>query len=253
MTLEVLQTVKSSFDRIASKASLGVAGLTIGLIAIVMGGATLTGISVALSPVLGAVVGMLTAAAYIGGLVSLSVGSLRAFDQKTVTKEMFTENIIWPFLRITGSNIVLQAFALTVAYLVLYPAILLIFGATGMMQGTMTGAPQLGDAAIAGLGVSGGITAILVLYVFAALSIALPRIAISDKRIFQALDESIQATKGSRLQIAATILPFAALLVAGAGALLVLGGILGTLLYMALAVIGSLYWLALLAELNERL
>ena len=253
MKLSVKDTVKSTFDRIASKASLGVAGLTIGLIGLVFGGGILTGISVAISPILGAVVGMLTAAVYLGGLVSLTVGSLRAFNQKTVNKEMFTENILWPFLRMAGSNIVLQSFALTAAYLVLYPALLLTMGASGMMQGTMTGAPDLGTTAIAGLGISGGITAVIVLYIFAALSLALPRIAISDKRVFQALDESVQATKGSRLRIAAAILPFAALIGAGLAALFALGEVVGFLVYVALAVISSLYWLALLAELNDKL
>ena len=253
MILDILETVKSAFDRINSKASLGVAGLAIGLITVLFGGLALAGAATLVNPILAGVIGLVIALVYIAGLASMTVGSLRAFDQKTVNKEMFTENILWPFLRMTGSNIVLQAFIFGAAYLVFYPAAILTLGASGMLQAGAETMPELGTAAMTGLGIAGAITVAAALYVFAALSLSLPRISISDKRLFQSLDESVQATKGKRLKVMVTMAPFVLLLIAALAALLYLGEILGLLVYIALAIIAGLYWLALLAELNDRL
>jgi len=253
MSFNISDTVKSTFDRIASKASLGVGSFALGLLIILFLGTAATGAATMVNSALAGIIGLVTAAVYIAGVASLTVGSLRAFDQEELEKGMFTENIVWPFLRMFGSNIIVTHFIYLAVLIVLYPTILLTMGASGMLEGTAETMPELGNAAIAGLGISGGITAVVVLYVFAALSLSLPRIAISDKRLFQSLDQSVQVTKGNRLKIAATILPFLALIGIGLTALVALSSILGGLIYLTLVVLGGLYWLALLAELNDRL
>lgn len=253
MSFNISETIKSTFSRIGSKASLGVGAFTLGILLLLLLGSAATGAATLVSPVLAVVVGLVTFAVYIAGAASLMVGSLRAFDQEAIEKGMFTENILWPFLRMTGSSIILSNFIYLAVILVLYPAALLTFGASGLMQGAAETTPEMGATVIASLGIAGGIAVAAALYVFAALSISLPRISISDKRLFQSLDESVQVTKGNRLKIAATIAPFALLLAAAVAALLYLGEILGFLVYIALAVIAGLYWFALLAELNDRL
>ncbi|MFP4038865.1 MAG: hypothetical protein ACLFTA_03730 [Candidatus Nanohaloarchaea archaeon] len=250
MSLDIGSTVSSTFDRIASKASIGVIGLLLGLLLVIGAGIIAVGAAASVSPVLAAVAGVAVAAIYIAGAASFMVGSLRAFDEENIEKEMFTENIIWPFLRMTGSNIVLQAFIFIAVYLVLYPVLL-----AGMGSSLATGAeaPALSSTGYAALAVSTGIVIAVALYVVSALSLSLPRISVNDKRLFQSLDESVQATSGERARIIAAILPFAILLGAGVAALTYIGGALGGLIYTVSIAIGSLYWLALLVELNERL
>jgi len=254
MSLDIKDTISSTFSRVGSKASLGVAAYALGLLLVVGLGAGAAAMAATVSTALGALIGIVVAIAYIAGAASLTVGSLRAFDQKTVNKGMFTDNILWPFLRMTGSNIVLQSFILTAIYLIAYPAMILTIGASGMMAaGAMGATPQLGTAGYAALGLAGGLGIAAVLYVLATLSLSLPRIAVSDKRMFQSLDESVQATKGVRAKIVAALIPFALLFATGMAALVLLGEILGFIAYIVLAITSGLYWLALLTELNDRL
>lgn len=253
MSLDVTDTISSSFSRLSSKSSLGLIGFILGLMLVVGGGTLAATAATTVSTALAVVIGAAVAVAYLAGVASFTVGSLRVLDEQTVEKESFTENIVWPFLRMTGSNIIVQSFMLMAAYLVLYPALLLGLGTSGLMTMGSETVPELGTAAYATLGVGGLITAFAALYVLSALSLSLPRIAISDKRMFQSLDESVQATSGLRLKVIATMIPFAALIAIALASIVLVGGIAGTAVYGLTAVIGGLYWLALLAELNERL
>jgi hypothetical protein len=249
MELDIVDTVLSSFSRLSSRATLGVVGAGLALILAVGAGAMAGGALMSTSSILGGLVMLVTFAVYIAGIASISVGALRAFDKEDLSKGMFTENILWPFLRITGANIVTQAFMLTIAYILIYPLLLVGMMGAGAMSMASTG---LG----AGMGLAGGIVGIialsLILYILATLTISVPRIAINDKRLFQALDESVQSTKGNRLRVIATLLPFAALIaVAFAGTFT--GGLLGIAIYLVSVLVASLYFLSLLTELNTRL
>lgn len=253
MSLDIIDTISSAFSRLSSKASLGLIGFLLGLMLVVGAGSIAAGAASTVSTALAVLIGVAVGIAYIAGLASFTVGSFRAIDQQSLEKEQFTENIVWPFLRMTGSNIVLQSFILMAVYLVMYPALLLGLGASGLMSMGAETMPELGATAYAALGLGGVLTALAALYVLAALALSLPRIAISDKRMFQSLDESVQATSGLRLKVIATMIPFAALTTIAVASIVLVGGIAGTAVYGLSAVIGGLYWLALLAELNERL
>ncbi|QGA80003.1 glycerophosphoryl diester phosphodiesterase membrane domain-containing protein [Candidatus Nanohalobium constans] len=257
MKLDIVDTVLSSFNRIASKASLGVIGFMIALLVILGAGFTAGAALMTVSTILGGAVMALTLIGYIVGAAALSVGTFRAFDQKDISKSMFTENILWPFLRMTGANITIQAFAFTAAYLLIYPLLLI-----GVLGGSMAGLGSSSSAAsLAGAGTGllaiGGILGLIslgiILYLLATLIISVPRITVDDKRLFQALDESVQSTKGNRARIIATILPFVVLLVIGGASMALLGEILGTVAYLLTVVVGSLYMPAILTELNSRL
>lgn len=249
MTLDILDTVRSAFGRIASKATLGVVGVTLALLLIVGGLGILAGALTSVSAVLGSLVALAAVATYIAGAASLTVGSMRAFDEKDFRKEMFTDNIFWPFLRMTGANITTQAFVFMAAYFILYPLLLVSIGGSVAMS---AGSAALGGATTALIGVGGAIVALIALYVLSALLLALPRIAVNDRRMFRALDESVQATSGKRLKVIATLLPFAVLMVtAFAGAFR--EGIAGYTIYGVSLFLGSFYMLAILTELNSRL
>lgn len=250
MTLDILDTVRSAFGRIASKATLGVVGVTLALLLLVGGLGILAGALTSISAVLGALVGLAAVAVYIAGAASLTVGSMRAFDEKDFNKEMFTDNILWPFLRMTGANITTQAFVFMAAYFILYP--LLLVGIGGSVATSAGATAALSGATTALAAVGGVIVAFIALYVLSALLLALPRIAVNDRRMFQALDESIQATSGKRLRVIATLLPFAVLIVtAFAGAFR--EGIAGYTIYGVSIFLSSFYMLAILTELNSRL
>lgn len=156
----------------------------------------------------------------------------------------------------TGANITIQAFIMTVAYLLIYPLLLVgMLGGSLMSIGSMGAAGAVGGSTgmLALGGILGLIALSIILYILAALIISVPRITVNDKRLFQALDESVQITKGNRLSIIATILPFVALLALGVASLAAIDGILGTAIYGILVLIGSLYMPAILTELNSRL
>lgn len=250
MKLELTDTVLSSFDRVASKATAGLIGIGIALGALITAG---VGTGVAVGGSISMLIYAVTALVYLAGVAVLTVSSFRAFDQQDLGKEMFTENIIWPFLRMMGCNIVIQSFAFTVLYLIAYP-LLLVGGASSYLlmgaAGTGTGmSPML----IAG-GLAAGIIFIgILLYIMAALTLSLPRISINDRRMFEALDESVQATSGNRAKIIAAFLPVAIFIGGGMASIVLIEGLAGTAAYMALAAIGSFYSLGLLTELNDRL
>lgn len=250
--LDLKDTVLSSFERIASKATAGIlaAGLVLGLlVAVGFGGGTML---TSMSGVLGGLMMAFTALVYVAGAAVIGVGAFRAYDAQDIEKEMFTENILWPFLRMTGANIVLQSFIMTAMYLVAYP--LLLIGGLGsslLMGSAMTTGLGAGVSVIAA--VLGVAVVALVLYIAAALTLALPRITVDDRRMFQALDESVQSTRGNRPRIMLGYLPIAVLIGAGIAAMILVGGIAGASAYIVLAAISSFYGLGFLTELNNRL
>jgi len=254
MKLDVLDTVKSSLSRIGSRATLGVIGASILLGLAMLLGFGAGGALMTMSGILGGLVMVVTVGVYIAGLASISVGSLRAFDQEDFSKDMFTDNIFWPFLRMTGSHIVIQAFMFTVVYALIYPALLAGMAGSGMMSMAATGMSTtgIGTAIGAFAGLIGVFALAIVLYILSALLLSLPRIAVDNRRLFQALDESVQSTKGNRPRIIATLLPFAVFM-AAAFAGIFSGGLIGGAIYLVSVFLGLVYLLSLLTELNTRL
>lgn len=256
MKLDVIDTIMSGFDRIASKATLGVIGVMIALLILLGGGFAIGGFLMTVSTILGGAVMAITFIGYILGAASLGVGMFRAFDQKDFKTEMFTENIIWPFLRLTGANITIQSFALAITYILVYPIMLIgLLGGSAASLTAATGTSNftgMGAGLIAGLGLAGLISLGIILYLLATLILSVPRITVDDKRLFQALDESVQTTKGNRIRIIATLVPIVVLMAAGIGSLVALGGLIGMILYLILVIATSFYMPAILTELNSR-
>lgn len=262
MKLDLTDTVLSSFDRIASKATAGLIGFGIALGVIVTAGISAgtfvsglgeAGIGTSMGSSLSMLIYAITAVIYLVTVAMLTVGSFRAFDQQDVKKEMFTENILWPFLRMTGCNIVIQSFVLTALYLMIYPLLLIGGASSYLLMGAVGAGTGMSPMLIAGAA-----TAILIfvgtlLYIMAALTLSLPRISINDRRMFKALDESVQATSGNRLRIIAAFLPAAIFIGTGMASMMLIGGLAGIGAYIVLAAIGSFYALGLLTELNNRL
>lgn len=251
MKLDIVDTVLSGFNRVASKGALGLIGAGILALLTVIIGFRIGGFLIGINAILGGLVMAATFIVYLVEIAAITVGSLRAFDKKDFSSDMFTENIFWPFLRMTGSNLVIQAFIVGAIYLIAYP--LMIAGFVGMGS-AMMGAGSAGALSqfLPALVAVGILAALVALYIFSALSLSLPRISVEDKRMFEALDESVQSTKGNRLRVIATMLPFIAFsVVAVAG--LFQGGISGIAIYVVSIFLAILYFLSLLAELNTRL
>ena len=143
----------------------------------------------------------------LGGLlgVVVTIGGLRSLRDQEVTLENFRENLVWPFGRIAGANLVTAVLAYVVAFIFLGPAALaaLTSGITSLTALTTA------NAAVLALGALGGILGLTAfIYISLALILAQPFIAINDQRMFDAMDNSIQSTKGSRPNILMTFLGY---------------------------------------------
>lgn len=130
--------------------------------------------------------------------IAATIGGLRSFRDGEFDRENFTENLLWPFGRILGANLTAGIFAYAVAFLFIGPAIVLATTSGITSVSGLTGAGA-GVLALGAIGAILGIAAFI--YVSVTLMLAQPFIAIEDRRMFQALDKSIQSTKGSRLSI----------------------------------------------------
>lgn len=161
----------------------------------------------------------------VSGLLGViaTIGGLRSLRDDEVKLENFRENLVWPFGRIAGSNLVTAVLAYVVAFIFLGPATVaaVTSGVTSLAGLTSASA---GVLALAGMGGLLGLAAFI--YISMALILAQPFIAINDQRMFEALDNSIQSTKGNRLNILMTFL----------GYLLVYLGITVVLAFVAMAV-----------------
>lgn len=254
MKLDITDTVLSSFKRIYSKASIGVVGAGLAVLLLMVAGFMIGGALTSVSGVLAGLVMLITFLAYIAGLGMVSIGALRAFNRKTFNMEMFTENVFRPFMRLIGVNITMQAFIFTVFYVTVYPLILVgMMGTMGSISAMTTASTASSFAGMMPLIAAGGLIAVLLaVYVMASLFVALPRVAVNDSRMFQALDESVQSTSGNRLRVMVTLIPFIllmALAFAGVGS----GGAIGWTIYVLSIIVSILYSLSLVTELNQRL
>jgi len=171
-----------------------------------------------------------TALQLLGGLlitvsalasIAATIGGLRSFRENMIGRDFFTDNLLWPFARTLGANLTTGIFAYLIGAIFLLPAFLAALGGTtasSVGAGALSGASITGIA-LGALGVILGFAAFI--YVIITLILAQPLIAIDDKRMFQALDESIQRTKDNKLSI-------------------FLAGIAVLIVYFLLAMIGGL-------------
>ncbi len=201
MALNALSLLKHAFGSLKTPVGQKVAGLFFIVQALNIGGglimetgtATMVGVGVVAS-ILAALVGIIA-----------TIGGLRSFREEEISSEFFTSNLIWPYGRILGANITSTLFATVLGILFALPALALI-GVLGGSPDAVAGAsaPVLALTALAGIMGLGAF-----FYVTVVLLIAQPLVAIDDRRLFQALDESVQRTKGHRSSIFIALLGIA--------------------------------------------
>lgn len=250
MSLDIGDTVKATFRGLLNETGLKVAGLIFVVQAANMFGSGLynygTGAGIA--------GGLLQLLASIAGIVVM-IGGLRSLDAGRIRKRYFTERLIWPALRLFGANLTTTAFV----FVALLPGILAAVSITGM--GAVGISSSLGLIMGAGIGL---ISLAATLYVFYALTIAVPDIVINDSRLFESLDESVQKTYGEKINMFLTSLPVILVYLVSTGIILGLslaglgqGSIAMQAGYSVVAALvsslmGTLFY-SLLVEFNRRL
>ncbi len=206
MSLDIVDTIKSTFGRFKTGAGLGVLGivLVLGLVGlgftfvlpdlIMMGGMGILAAGVA---------GILLV---VAGLVG-TVGMLRSLDSGSLDIENFTQNVARPVLSYIGASIVIAVFAFIAVIIGSFSvgAVTVVLAQLGVaeligMQTLMSLAPTL-------VAIASGIVGLFALYPLLTLSISVPRIAIDDERMFEALDSSVVTTKGMKLAMFLSSLP----------------------------------------------
>lgn len=247
MGIDVADTVKSTFGSLNTATGLKVIGL---LFVIQLANMLSTTLYTAG-----------TAAALLGGVVTVlsviaalfvAVGALRSLDSGSFRKEQYLEHVTWPATRLIGANLVTGLFAYGIGALIALP-IAAIASLTGM--GVVTTGSLLGTVLTA---VALGLGAAAFVFILLTLVASLPMVATGDRRMFEALDLSVQRTHGNRNSMFLALLPVIALYIAGA-LIMVMAPLQGTYTALAGAVsalIGSVVavaFLSLLTEYDQRL
>ncbi|MFQ3275548.1 MAG: hypothetical protein ACI9LV_000352 [Candidatus Nanohaloarchaea archaeon] len=250
MSLNVTDTVKSTFGSLKTETGMKVLGLMFAVQLVNMAASMMLEMG-AMASVAG---GVLTFAAAIAGIV-ITVGALRSFDTETISREQYTENLLWPVIRLTGANVVTTILAYGIAVVALLPAVL---AAVALGAGTSVGTGALAGAGlpVALLGVAGFIAGIAAfLYIFLTLVVSMPMVAADDRRMFEALDKSIQRTKGSKFSMFLSILPIGVVYLIGVGIIIALapspGGSLSAPFAVAASVVSSLVAVLMYSLLNQ--
>ncbi len=189
--VEALGILKNSFSSLKSDVGKKIVGIFFVIQLLHFGGTILTQQNLTLA---GLSVTVIAAVLSIVG----TIGGLRAFREGELKREMFTENILATIGRILGANLTNAVFAYGAAMLLLAPAVYLaaLSGITAV-----SGISGASAGVIAAIGIGGILGIVVAAYIAVVLLLAQPLIAIDGKRMFQALDESIQRTKGARLSI----------------------------------------------------
>ena len=227
MSLDVFDTIKSTFGSLKAETGLKIFGLLF-VIQLVNMGSSYLGTMGTGAAVLSGLLGLIAVIASI----LVMVGAFRSFDSGTVSIDQYTSNIGWPVVRIFGANIVTAVFAYGMALVAFLPAILVAVlmgaGLTALSSGTAGAAA--GGGLVAGLlGLLGlALGAVAFAYVFLMLTVSIPMIAVDDNRIFQALDRSVQRTQGEKIGMFLAALPIIAIQIVGIGLILVSGAATGT-------------------------
>lgn len=192
MSVDALEVLRTSFGSLKTSTGQKLVGIFFGIQLLNFGSSYLMESLSMTGPA--AVLGLL------GGLAGIvgTLGGLRSLREDEVRLENFTDNLIWPFGRVLGANIVTAVFAYAISLIFLAPAFLAGLSSGITSVSGLTGA-SAGILALAALGGLLGVGAFF--YVSITLILAQPFIAIDDMRMFQALDESIQKTRDNRLSI----------------------------------------------------
>lgn len=252
MGLDAVDTIKSTFGSLNTDAGMKVLGLLFVVQLVNMGSAYLGSMGA------GAMIvsGLISLAAAIA-MILITVGAFRSFNSGEVTSEQYTSNISWPFIRIAGANLVTTVFAYGLALVAALPVILLA-GLTGVGAGSPAG----GSVLVAVLGLAGlviGTAAFF--YIFLMLTVSIPMISVDDNRIFEALDRSIQRTKGEKVSMFLSLVPIGLLYLVGLGLILSSGvaatgqtaGPVTTLVTSAVTALTATLFFSLLNEYHQRL
>lgn len=246
MALKAVDTAKSAFGSLTQPVGLKVIGLLFVVqLANMLGSMAYTAGTVA--ALLGALVSVLAAVATL----IIMVGALRSFDSGAFSKEHYTNNLVWPVTRSVGANAVTSIFAYGLSLLAVLPFIVV----AGLVGAGIGASP-----ATAVLGLIGGVFGLGVLiYVLLTLSISIPMIATGDRRMFEALDQSVQRTGGEKKSLFLAFLPLGAVYLAVVAVLVALAPAQGTvdpLFGAASALISSTVaaaFFSLLTEFDDRL
>ena len=255
MTLDAVDTIKSTFGSLKTDAGMKILGL-IFVLQIVNLGSTYLGSMGTGAMVASALLSLVVAAA----MVLVTVGAFRSLDSGEFTMEQYTSNVLWPVVRITGANAVTTIFAYGLALIALLPVIMVSVlagaGLSSVGAGSVVGGSILGAVlGIAGLAL--GFAAFL--YIFLMLTVSIPMVSVDDNRLFQALDRSVQRTKGEKVSMFLAALPIAVLYLVGVIAVVIAAGT-GSSLSPVLAVVTSVVtaltatlFFSLLNEYHQRL
>jgi len=200
MALDAINTIKSTFGSLKTGVGMKILGLLFVVHLVNMGTTYFSTMGTGMMIVSGLI--SLTAAAV------LLLITVRSFDSGELTKDQYTNNIVWPLIRITGANAVTTIFAYGVALFALPPVVLVSVLAGAGLSSLGAGAVAGGSILSALLGIAGLVLAIgAFFYLFLMLTVSVPMIAIEDNRIFEALDRSVQRTKGEKISMFLAALP----------------------------------------------
>lgn len=255
MSLDVTDTVKSTFGSLKSETGLRILGLMFAVQLANMSSSMMLEAGTATATAAGGIITML--AAFAGILIT--VGGLRSLDTGAIKKEQYTENIFTPVVRLIGANVVTTVFGYGLALIAFLPAIV-----AGILAGAGMSAP--GSMMNAGLpivilGALGAVTGIAAFaYVFLTLILSVPMIAADNSRLFQSLDRSVQRTTGNRISMLVTVLPIGLVYLLGISLILLVAPSANGALTVPYAVAASavssiiaVLMFSLLTELNKRL
>ncbi|MFB6158504.1 MAG: hypothetical protein ABEJ95_02470 [Candidatus Nanohalobium sp.] len=200
MAVNISDAVKNTFGSLKTGVGKKLVGVFFLIQLLNLGATYLTGLEGSLLTMLG---GLGSVIVGLAGIV-VTIGGLRSFRSGELEKDNFTDNLVWPIIRITGVNVVTAVFAYAAAAVFIIPAIMSIFGgATGATSG-LSALSSIGVTDLL-LGLAGGVLGIAAAaYVTVTLLLAQPLIAIDNRRMFQALDESVQRTRGNKISILLT-------------------------------------------------
>ena len=197
MSLDVVETIKSTFSQFKSEIGLKILG------AFLLVNLVTTGLSFGLSSQ-----GIVASFSFVGILLAsiasivLTVGAFRSLFDGSIEREQFTEDLVMPFLRNLGSGAVTALFTLLGLYIALVPAVL-IGGSVSALSAPVV-LSSLSPALIAAVIIIGGTIA---LYPLLALLTSTPMIFVERDRMFEALDKSVQRSRGEKLGMFLATLP----------------------------------------------
>lgn len=197
MSVDALDVLRTSFGSLKTSTGQKLVGIFFGIQLLNFGSSYLMESLSMTGPA--AVLGL------IGGLAGIAgtIGGLRSLREDNVRLENFTSNLVWPFGRVLGANIVTAVFAYAVSLIFLAPAFVVGLSSGITSVSGLTGAGT-GVLVLAALGALLGVGAFF--YVSITLILAQPFVAIDNMRMFEALDESVQKTRDNRLTIFTTFL-----------------------------------------------